>query len=221
MPNRRSSALSSTHQPSNSAVKKTLLSLAFLPLAAGSAFGAAGTFDELMWVTTSPTFSYGTSTFYEIDSDNTNLFGAAEFHGANLGTFTVGDTLFATAQQKSFKNNGTDVTSHTLFWSVSGTGGSGSGNLNLGFQADLGGGDQRWGADNTGSLTGNMLAGLGAGSYTLSVWSRITTNSVDAPAQIFNNRGGSNFNATFTVIPEPSVALLGGLGLLGLLRRRR
>jgi hypothetical protein len=202
-------------------VKKTLLSLAFLSMSASSSFGAAGTFDELMWVTTTTPFAYGTSTFYEIDSDNSNLFGASEFHGANLGTFTVGDSLFATAQQKSFKNNGTDVTSHTLFWAVSGTGGSGSGSLNLGFQADLGGGDQRWGADNTGALTSNMLAGLANGSYTLSVWTRITTNGTNAPTEIFNNRGGSNFNATFTVVPEPSIALLGGLGVLGLLRRRR
>ena len=208
--------------PAKPAVKKTLLSLAFLPLASGTAFGAAGTYDELLWVTTQTPFSYGTSTFYEIDSDTSNLFGAAEFHGVNLGSFSVGDSLYLTAEQKSFKNSGTDVTSHTLFWSVTGTGGSGSGNLNLGFEANLGGGgDQRWGADDYGGLTSNVLNGLGAGSYTLSVWSRITTNGTDAPTEIFNNRGGANYNATFTVVPEPSVALLGGLGILGILRRRR
>jgi len=185
-------------------------------------FGAAGTFDELIWVTTTTPFAYGTSTFYEIDSDNTNLFGALEFHGSSLGTFDVGDSLYLTGEQKSYKNNGTDVTSHTLFWSVTGTGGSGSGSLGYGFEANIGGGgDQRWGADNTGSLTSNVLNGLAAGSYTLSVWSRITTNGVNADTQIFNNRGGLNYNATFTVIPEPSAALLGGLGALALLRRRR
>ena len=33
--------------------------------------------------------------------------------------------------------------------------------------------------------------------------------------------GGSNSALSYTVVPEPSIALLGGLGLLGLLRRRR
>lgn len=185
------------------------------------AFGAAGTFDELIWATTTSPFGYGTSTFYEIDSDNTNLFGAAEFQGASLGTFDVGDSLYLTGEQKSYKNDSTDVTSHTLFWSVTGTGGSGSGSLGYGFEADLGNGDQRWGADNYGGLTGNVLSGLAAGTYTLSVWSRITTNGVNASSEIYNNRGGLNYNATFTVIPEPSAALLGGIGALALLRRRR
>ena len=184
-------------------------------------FGAAGIYDELIWTTTVTPFAYGTSTFREIDSDTANLFGAGEFHGADLGTFNVGATLYLTGEQKSFKNNGTDVTSHTLFWSVTGTGGSGSGSLGYGFESDLGGGNQQWGADNSGSLTSNILSGLGNGSYTLSVWSRITTNGVDAATEIFNNRGGANYNATFTVVPEPSAALLGGIGMLMLLRRRR
>jgi hypothetical protein len=200
---------------------KTKLIAIATSLMPGLAFGAAGIYDELIWVTTQSPFSYGTSTFYEIDSDTTNLFGASEFHGASLGTFTAGSPLYLTAEQKSFKNNGTDVTSHTLFWSITGTGGSGSGSLNLGFESDLGGGNQTWGADNFGGLTSNILSGLGNGNYTLSVWSRITTNGVDAPTQIFNNRGGANYNATLTVVPEPTGALLSVLCVIGLLRRRR
>lgn len=198
--------------------KSIVFTVMLLP---GISFGAAGIFDELLWTTTSTPFNFANTTFYEIDSDFSNLFGATEFNGANLGTFNVDDTLFLSGEQKSFKNSGTDVTSHTLFWSVSGTGGSGSGSLAYSFEADLGGGDQRWGAANSGNITSNILSGLSAGDYTLSVWSRITTNGTDAATEIFNNQGGSNYNATFTVVPEPSAALLGGLGMLFLLRRRR
>lgn len=183
------------------------------------AFGAAGTYDELLWTTTVSPFAYGTSTFREIDSDTANLFGAVEFDGANLGTFTVGAEVYLTGQQKSYKNNGTDVSAHTLFWSLDG--GATSSTLGYGFQADLGGGNQRWGADNTGGLTSNILSGLTPGSYTLSVWSTITTNGTDAATTIFNNKGGINYNANFTVVPEPASAGLGLIGTLLLLRRRR
>jgi hypothetical protein len=202
-------------------MKAKSIAFSMLLLAHGGASGAAGIFDELIWTTTSTPFNFASATFYEVDSDFTNRFGAAEFDGANLGTIDLGQTLFLTGEQKSWKDNGTDVTSHTLFWAVTGTGGSGSGSLAYNWEANVGGNDQRWGAANAGNLTGNLLEGLGAGDYTLSVWTRITTNGVDAPGEIFNNRGGLNYNATFTIIPEPSAAMFGGLGMLALLRRRR
>lgn len=197
---------------------KSLIAISSLA-AALSSHGASGIFDELIWTTTQSPFAFGTSTFREIDSDTSNLFGAGEFDGANLGTFTVGSELYLVGQQKSFKNNGTDVTGHTLFWSLDG--GTSSSSLGYAFQADLGGGDQRWGTDANGNMTANILNGLTPGSYTLSVWSTITTNGTNSDVTIYNNKGGVNYNATFTVIPEPSAALLGGIGLLALLRRRR
>ncbi len=201
-------------------MKLTTLLAASALLTSGVSFGAAGIFDELVWVTTITPFDYGTSTFYEIDSDTANLFSASEFQGANLGAFTVGGSLFLSGQQKSFKNGGTDVTQHALFWSLDG--GVTNNVLNYPFQADLGGGDQRWGSDATGGLTSNILTGLPNGAYTLTVFTGIITNNVDALPQIFNNRGGQNYNATFTVIPEPSsAALLGLLGTAVLLRRRK
>lgn len=186
-------------------------------LVPGISFGAAGTFDELIWTTTSTPFSFGSATFFEIDDNTSNLFGAAEFQGANLGTFNLGEMLFLAGEQKSFKNNSTDVTGHTLHWQI----GSNSGTLAYGFEADLGNGDQRWGTANAGGITGNVLAGLTAGNYTLSVWSSITTNGVNADTTIFNNRGGLNYNASLTIIPEPASAALGLVGSLLLLRRRR
>ncbi len=196
--------------------------LAILALASSStlSFGAAGMFEELLWTSTNPSFSFtdpGT-TFYEIDSDTSNLFGALEFQGANLGTYNVGDTLFLTGEQKSFKNNGTDVTAHTLSYSLNGVTFT---DFSYNFEADLGGGDQRWGRANAGGLTGNILDGLTPGNYTLEVFSSITTNSVDSGPTVFNNNGGSNFSATFTVVPEPSTSALIGLSLVGLVARRR
>lgn len=198
---------------------KHLITITSLSLLPQISFGAAGIYEELLWTTSVTPFSYGTSTFSEIDSDNVNLFGAVEFNGANLGIFTVGGELYLTGQQKSFKNNGTDVSAHTLFWSLDG--GTTSSPLAYNFQNDLGGGNQRWGADNTGSLTSNIINGLTPGNYVLSVWSTITTNGTDAATTIFNNNGGTNYNATFTVIPEPASSVFGLIGTLLLLRRRR
>ena len=201
--------------PKSMKLKSLIASAMLVPCVS---YGAAGTFDELIWTTTSTPFSYGSSTFFEIDDNASNLFGAAEFHGANLGTFNLGEMLFITGEQKSFKNNGTDVTGHTLYWQI----GSNSGTLGYGFEENIGGGgDQRWGADGYGGLTSNVLAGLAPGSYTLSVWSGISTNGVDAATTIFNNRSGANYNATLTIIPEPASAALGLIGSLLLLRRRR
>ncbi|TAG09640.1 MAG: PEP-CTERM sorting domain-containing protein [Verrucomicrobia bacterium] len=202
-------------------MKKSIILPLLGMLAIEASHGAAGIFDELVWVTSVSPFSVGTSTFMEIDDNNANLFGAAEFQGSNLGTFNNTATLFLTGQQKSFKNSGTDVTGHTLHWSLNG--GVTSTPLSYGFQANLGSsGDQRWGNDVSGVMTSNILTGLANGVYTLSIWSTINTNSVNAAPVIFNNRGGQNYNATFTVIPEPSSAvLLGALGTMALLRRRK
>lgn len=197
---------------------KSLIATAVL--VPGVTFGAAGTFDELLWTTTTTPFSFNppATTFYEIDDNNPNLFGASEFQGAFLGTFNLGEMLFLTGEQKSFKNNGTDVTGHTLHWTI----GTNSGTLAYGFEDNIGGGgDQRWGAASAGTLTSNVLAGLAPGNYTLSTWSSINTNGTDAANVIFNNRGGANYNATLSIIPEPTSVALGLLGSLLLLRRRR
>ncbi len=200
---------------------KNLVTAAMLA-ASGASFGAVGIFDSFVFTTSTGNAPLN---FFDIGASTPN----PDFQGANLGTFTVGNTFFIGGQQKSFKNNGSDVTGHSISWRV--YSGSPSGTfvgVNMPFQNNIGGGgDQQWGGDTSGSnadpveRSTNVLAGLPNGNYSLQVFSAITTNSVDAPATFSNNAGGANFTASFVVIPEPATATLGLLGAVMLLRRRR
>ena len=143
---------------------------------------------------------------------------------ASLGSFNpfAGDTLLLIGGEAlTFKNNGTDVTGAFVNYSIDGGVFS---SISLTFNEDnVGGGtgDQRWA--NT-DFAVDLLSGQTLGTHTLSFYISATTNGVDADPVIFDNNGGSNFNSTFTVVPEPSTwaMLLCGFGiLLGVQRRRR
>lgn len=79
-------------------------------------------------------------------------------------------------------------------------------------------------------FTFNQLGGFGAGTYTLFDSASALTGTVDS--SVFSLGGGfngqlqladsgSNVVLNVTVVPEPAITLLGSLGLLGILRRRR
>jgi MYXO-CTERM domain-containing protein len=76
------------------------------------------------------------------------------------------------------------------------------------------GGDQKW---SNGVSSTNLLTGLSNGNYELDIYLEASTNTGTA----FSNNGGSNFKATFSVVPEPTSAALGLIGAALLLRRRR
>lgn len=196
---------------------KSLIAVAAF-VTAGSSFGATGIFGSYIQIFTT------TNTVYKGESFG----GVASIQGANFGTFNVTDTLnLAQSQINTFKNSGGDVTGGQMQYRVyltSGTPGafntvtynfqSNATFTNLAGSSVTGGGDQAWG--NTSSI--NLMAlTSGNGNYTLEVFFKATTNEGDR----FSNNGGSNFKANFTVVPEPSAALLGGIGALMLLRRRR
>lgn len=188
-----------------------------LPL---SGYGAAGMFDQFIIVNTGP------SAYYDIGA----VTGNPDFQGTNLGDFSSGGSLLLGGQGKSFKNGSSDVTGMALYYRV--WQGSASGAftpLNYAFQSNLGPpGDQQWGSDVAGAngtafFTGNLITGLSAGSYSLEVYSQISTNGLDGASNpTVNNNGGNNFIASFSVVPEPSRALFSILGCaLVFVRRRR
>lgn len=153
------------------------------------------------------------------------------FDGANLGTFSATDTLdLVNASLMTFKNSGGNVTGAEIQWRVYLQGdtpgsfntlglnfGSDAPSTDLGGNSFSGGGDQEWRGLATGTQDLLGAATSGNGTYEVEIFYRAFTNEGDR----FSNDGGNNFTATFDVVPEPSVALLGALGLLGLLRRRR
>jgi hypothetical protein len=187
-------------------MKSTLAVLLFGTLSSGSLFAATGVFGSYIQIFTT------TNTVYKGES-----FGSvANIQGANFGTFNLTDTLSLTQSQvNTFKNGGGNVTgSEMQYRVVTHSFQSDATFTNLAGSTVTGGGDQAWG-----NTTPINLLGLtsGNGNYTLEVFFRAFTNEGDR----YSNNGGSNFKANFTVIPEPSAALLGGLGMLALLRRRR
>jgi hypothetical protein len=71
-------------------------------------------------------------------------------------------------------------------------------------------------AADSGSFTMSSTDANGAASY---YQVNVQTPAANAPA--FRTTAGGNSAAAFLIVPEPSVALLGALGVLGLVRRRR
>jgi len=211
-------------------MKKYIAAIAASALGSGSAFGAAGIYDSFVIVE---------STFYDAGATS----GNPDFDTANLGSFDVNtDTISLGGQQKSFKNNGSDVTAHTLSWVIYEQGNRPASpsfsDISYSFQWNNGDsgapsglnnpGDQQWGTDvqganGTDGSESISLSSLTPGStYSLELFTKIDTNGVDAASEIFNNNGGSNYVAEFSAVPEPSsFAMIGGLLALGLVGARR
>lgn len=202
-------------------MKKFVSVLTLSAIGSSALFAGAGIFDS---------FAIVEGSFYDLGAST----GNPDFAGSNFGTFAQSDSLDLGGQLKSFKNNGTDVQSASLFYVIYEQGnrpGSPSfSQISYSFQIDnVGGvtGDQQWGTDVAGQNTTDdsisvSLAGLTAGTYSLEVFSRITTNGTDAATFIFSNNGGNNFVGSFEVVPEPgSFALLSGLAAMAFLMIRR
>ena len=160
--------------------------------------------------------SYATvnGTFYDLNVDSSN----ADFHTAFLGTFNLGDSLLLGAEMNI---TGGNVEYSRVGFNVSNT---------LGFQEVGGTFDQQISGNDRWLLAGDdridLLAGITSpGDYTVSIYLH---GNYNGGPEFFLNRGGvggQNFEATFTVVPEPSsLSLLAGPAILGawfFVRRRR
>ncbi len=146
---------------------------------------------------------------------------AADFQGANLGEF---ETTLWLGGQTGFWSDSQGVEFITMHYSIGGDA-TASGTISYAFQSYNAPNDQ-WGTDNNGAngsdLSLDLITehSLGEGSYTLAVWVEGKANN---RSSIFDNNGGSNHNATFSVVPEPGTyALLAGMfGLAFVALKRR
>ncbi len=192
-------------------MKRTILSL-LLSLNTIFLFAGAGIFDSFAYVNANGSGN----TFYDLDAATMNV----DFSGANLGSFSPGSAdLFLGGQIKTFKNNGTNVTGATINYRIYPVGAPSGAFTPIAYSFqinDVGGvsGDQQWGTDINGSNftdnAVNILSGatLAAGTYSLEVYVEITTDGVNAPSNIFDNNGGSNYIATFEVTMALPVELV-------------
>lgn len=202
-------------------MKKTIYSLIGIGLMT-CAHGASGIFGTGTVLTNN-----GTSTFYQ-----TTLLGDARhapsgssptqnstgLGGLDLGTFdsSLGNTLVLNgAGVLTFKNGTDDITGARLYYSIDG---GSEATIGLGFNENIGGGDQRWYSDGS---SVDVLSGLANGAHTLTVRYEADFTFSGGGGTHHANAGGSNFTATFTTVPEPSSAALLGLGGLALIMRRR
>ncbi|MGJ8726329.1 MAG: hypothetical protein ACSHYB_17405 [Roseibacillus sp.] len=193
------------------------LTLSALLLSSSFAFSASGIFGTGTVLTNN-----GTLTLYQ-----TNLLGDSRHEpaglspaqnsvglgGLDLGDFdpASGDSLtIGGGGLLTYKNGLSDIFGTTIFYSVNGGTETSVGLLFNEDNVNGSAGDQRWYSEGS---TADLLAGLANGDHTLTV--RYEAGSSDGIHPF------GPFTADFTVIPEPSAALLGGLGLLSLLRRRR
>jgi hypothetical protein len=136
----------------------------------------------------------------------------------NFGTLTLSNTLVVRGfEYTTYENSGSDVTHGNLFYRVFPTAGGPTGAFTQ--ISDSFNNDDTWTRTDG---TVNILSGLPEGDYTIQLYTESYTNAVNSSGNIFGfTAGGGNPTATFSLIPEPSAALLGALGMICLLRRRR
>ena len=151
------------------------------------------------------------STWYDLNGTAQ----AQDFDGADLGDFE--SSLWLGGQTGLWQDEG-GVTSATMFYNITGDA-TASGSISYAFQSYSDPNDQ-WGTDVNGSnaseLSVDLIAAhsLAVGNYNLEVYVQGVANG---GGQAYDSNGGSNYNASFEVIPEPATmgfVVVMGVGML-------
>jgi hypothetical protein len=193
-------------------MKKIIIGLLAALTAISSIHAATGFFGN--------TFVIGNSgTFYEITNNTANPQLSAGFGNLNEGgTFNIEGF-----ELNTFEDNGSEITHMNLFWTVDGF--TNTHQIQI-FPAPAKSGNNRFWQITSGTqnmLNNNGIGDLAQGSYTFSAYFEGYTNGTNTAGNIFLNNGGSNYTASFTVVPEPGTyALIAGmLGLTFVALKRR
>lgn len=206
---------------------KTIVLLALFG-GASLASAATGFFGNFYFVTT---FNGGPNVFNQITSGTTPGVGAASGHSltpdgvnpqfASFGTVDITDVLSLKGfEYNTFNDNGSNVTHANLNYRIYPTGSPSGAFTNIQTTTPVSnvGNNKTWQVTNG---TTNLLTGLTPGNYTLQIYTESFTNGTNTAGNIFGFTSGGNPTASFTVVPETASSLLGLIGSVLLLRRRR
>jgi hypothetical protein len=157
---------------------------------------------------------------FELTADGTNP-ALGSFGTIDLG---LSQSLVLNGfEMNTFNDNGDSVNTAFLYFRVTKVGDTPGvfSNISMNSPTSTSGNDKFWQLSNAGT---NLTTGLSNGDYTIDFYVQNDASFTGGGGGTFimnnwNSSGGPS--ASFSVVPEPSAALLGGLGALMLLRRRR
>lgn len=174
--------------------KKLIAVFIILELCSTSTFAGSGIFESYVIVQANG----GSANYYDLFAST----GNPDFQGLNFGTFSCTNSLVIKGgQNKTYKNGTDDILNGYLHYRVYKNGTDPNLvsfiSINLGFDINLNSsGDQQW--TNAGVNT-NLLQGLVDGTYTIEIYSSADFTYNGGSGTHYQNVGGANYKATFTV----------------------